>query len=195
VFVLTLKSTQFINAGRAAMIIDILTHTPLWVWGILAALVVLGLKQTRDRQLSPVRLTVLPLIFIGLSLSGLLRIAAGLPLAIGTWACGFACVALLLRQALAVPRARWSAATQTVHVPGSWLPLVLIVGLFLMKYGVGVTLAIHPEQGVDPMFNGACEFVYGLFAGLFWFRSRSLRAVVPAGGEASAVALRQNPLP
>jgi hypothetical protein len=177
------------------MIIDILTHTPLWVWGILAALVVLGLQQTRDRQLSPTRLTVLPVVFIGLSLSGVLRFPGIAPLAIGAWACGFACVALLLRRALAVPRARWSVETQTVAVPGSWLPLVLIVGLFLMKYGVGVTLAMHPEQGSDPTFSAVYEFVYGLFAGLFWFRSRSVRAVVPARNAASAVALRQNPLP
>lgn len=168
------------------MIIDILTHTPVWVWGVLAALVVLGLKQTRDRQLSPTRLTVLPLIFIALSLSGLLRVPTGISLAVGAWLCGFAFVALVLRRALAVPRARWSAETQTVWVPGSWLPLALIVGLFLMKYGVGVTLAMHPQRGMEPAFSGICEFVYGLFAGLFWFRSRSLRAVVPDSAKAPA---------
>jgi hypothetical protein len=63
-----------------------------------------------------------------------------------------------------------------------------------MKYGVGVTLAIHPDEGADPLFSGVSEFVYGLFAGLFWFRSRSLRAVVPAGAGPSAVALGQNPV-
>jgi hypothetical protein len=177
------------------MSIDILTHTPLWVWAILAALVRLGLLQTRDRQLSPVRLVVLPLIFIALSLSGVLRVATGIPIAIGAWLGGFALVAIAWRRALAVPGARWSDDTQTVHVPGSWLPLVLIVGLFLLKYGVGVTLAIHPQQGADPVFNGVCEFIYGVFAAMFWFRARSLRAVLPAGAAASAGALRQNPLP
>lgn len=170
------------------MIVDILTHTPLWVWAILAALVRLGVLQSRDRQVSPLRLTVLPLIFIALSLSGVLRASAGLPLAIGAWLCGFALVALTIRPALVVPRARWSAETRSVHVPGSWLPLVLIVGLFLMKYVLAVTLAIHPELGADALISGGCELIYGLFAGMFWFRSRSLRAVVPAGAEASGVA-------
>ena len=47
------------------MFIAILQHTPVWVWGLLAVLVTLGLSQTRSRELSLTRVTVLPLVLLG----------------------------------------------------------------------------------------------------------------------------------
>jgi len=38
----------------------ILQHTPGWVWGLLALLVVIGLAQTRSREMSPARISTLP---------------------------------------------------------------------------------------------------------------------------------------
>ena len=43
------------------MFIAIVRHTPVWVWGLLAALVAVGLAQTRDRELSLKHVTILPL--------------------------------------------------------------------------------------------------------------------------------------
>jgi len=44
------------------MIVIILSHTPVWVWGLLAALMALGFSQTRQRRLAPWRLLMLPLV-------------------------------------------------------------------------------------------------------------------------------------
>lgn len=38
--------------------IAIVQHSPAWVWGLLAALVALGLWQARARELSLTRVTV-----------------------------------------------------------------------------------------------------------------------------------------
>ena len=46
--------------------LTVLSHTPPWVWLILAALVALGLRQARDHVVSPSRLLVQPLALGGL---------------------------------------------------------------------------------------------------------------------------------
>ena len=54
------------------MILDMLRHTPFWVWAVLMKLVVLGLWQSRARRIGRGRVTLLPLVMIGLSFGGVL---------------------------------------------------------------------------------------------------------------------------
>ncbi len=54
------------------MILGILEHTPVWVWGVFVAILLLGLQQTRTRDVSIARATILPVVMILLSLSGVL---------------------------------------------------------------------------------------------------------------------------
>jgi hypothetical protein len=158
------------------MAIDILRHTPVWVWLVFVALVALGLAQTRDRQITLARVTTLPLLFIFLSLSGVLR--NGNPwIALAAWAAGCGAVIGFARRAVAVRGATWSATTRRLHVPGSWVPLPLIVGLFSAKYAVAVTQALNPTllTRIGPLVT--CNLVFGAFAGMFWCRSDSLRRI------------------
>ncbi len=159
------------------MLIQIVLHTPGWVWGLFAALVALGLSQARDRELSTLRITLLPLAMIALSLSGVLTAFGHFPPALGGWAAGVGVALTFARSLVAVRGARWLPASQAVFVPGSWLPLALIVALFIVKYAAGATLALHPALAVDATFAGTCSVAYGLFSGLFLARGLGLRAV------------------
>lgn len=157
------------------MFIAIVQHTPAWVWGLLAVLVSLGLLQTRDREMSLLRITVLPLVMLGLSLSGVLSAFGHLPVAIGGWSTGVAAALAFGRQFIAVRGASWVPQTGTLHVPGSWLPLALMVGLFTVKYVAGASLAMHPTLAADAAFAGPISLAYGCFSGLFLARAGSLR--------------------
>ena len=169
------------------MFIAIVQHTPVWVWGLLAALIALGLSQARDREMSLMRVTILPLAMIVLSMSGVLSAFGHFPVALGGWAAGVGAALTLGRHFgrafITVRGAAWSAQTATLHVPGSWLPLVLIVALFALKYVAGVSLALHPELAVDARFAGLISLAYGMFSGLFLARGWSLRHLAkrPAG--------------
>ena len=68
-------------------------------------------------------------------------------------------------------------------MPGSWLPLVLIVPLFSLKYFAGASLALHPDLATDAAFAGPMSLAYGSFSGLFLARGLALRNVAnrPAG--------------
>ena len=155
--------------------IAIVQHTPAWVWGLLTALVALGLWQTRPLEMSLTRVTVLPLVLTTLSLGGVLSAFGHLPVAFVAWAAGVAVALGLARKAVSVRGASWSASRGLLHVPGSWLPLVLIVSLFAVKYGAGVSLSLAPALASDWTFAGLCSLAYGMFSGLFLARALSLR--------------------
>ena len=159
------------------MLIQIVLHTPAWVWALFAALLAIGLSQTRDREMSALRVTVLPVAMIVLSAVGVMSAFGRFPVAIGAWAGGLGVALACARSLVAVRGARWLAGSQTVLVPGSWLPLALIVSLFLVKYVAGASLALHPALASDPAFATACSGAYGLFSGLFLARGLGLRAV------------------
>ena len=67
------------------MIVNILSHTPVWVWGLLSALMALCLSQTRQRQLAPWRLLMLPLVLLGLGLWSMAPGFIALPLTALVW--------------------------------------------------------------------------------------------------------------
>ncbi len=162
------------------MISAILAHTPVWVWVLLAALTALGLWQTRPRDLSLTRVMVVPRVMMALSAAGVLSAFGAAPAALLAWGAGVGVALLVVRGLVQVPGARWSPDTATLHVPGNALPLVLILGLFLIKYVVGATLALHPQLGADVPFAAACSLGYGLFSGTFLARAMNLRALAGA---------------
>ena len=164
-------------------VVEIVRRTPVWVGLLLVALIVLGVSSVRSRDVSIGRLVLLPLVMIGLAAWGVQSaFGAGGHLAelLGLWA---ACGALLLAfgTRLAPPAgARFDAATRRVHLPGSWVPLLLILMVFLMKYGIGVQLAIEPALAQSSGFALAVTALYGLLSGLFAARAlRVLRLVRP----------------
>jgi len=157
------------------MSIAILQHTPAWVWAAFVVLIAYGLSQTRPREMGLLRVTILPLVMIALSLSGVFRSFGHQPLALGGWATGVAAALSLARNLVEARGARWLPASGTILVPGSWLPLALIVGLFAVKYVAGAGLAVQPALAADPLFASLCGLGYGSFGGLFLARGWGLR--------------------
>jgi hypothetical protein len=163
------------------MVVNILQHTPLWVWVLFVALIALGWSQARPREVSRARAIVLPVLLIALSLVGVVSAFGLFPLALGMWVAGFGASLWLAGDAMAVRGVAWSSASGRLQLPGSWLPLTLIVSLFVLKYGAGVCLAVNPGLAANALFASLCSVAYGTFAGLFWGRARSLRGVARSG--------------
>jgi hypothetical protein len=159
------------------MIVNILEHTPTWVWIVFAGLLALGLSQIRTREVSKARATILPLIMVALSLSGMLSAFGQVPIALAGWVVGVVLTLRFLAPFVGVRGALWLPETNRFRVQGSWIPVMLIVGVFLTKYVAGVAMAIHPSLAADTTFALFLSLVYGVFAGLFWGRARSLRVL------------------
>lgn len=172
------------------MLSAILKGTPAWVWGLLAVLLVLGINQLLARSVSLRRVTLLPLAMTGLSVYGMASAFGAspvLPAVLLIWLlCG--AVVIALRWAQPAPAgARYDAAHKRFHVPGSALPLLLILGIFVTKYTVGVVLAMQPHLAQQLDFSVAVAALYGVFSGVFIVRASrlwrlALRAqALPAG--------------
>jgi amino acid permease len=156
------------------MLLQILQGTPLGVWALFAGLVGLGLSQARARTIGSQRAALLPAALVVLSLAGVVTAFGGKPLAIAAWAAGSGAAIVTGPRLLPRLRATWQAAGDTLQVAGSWLPLALIVSLFLVKYAAGVSLALHPGLASESEFVIACSLAYGVFSGLFAARGLQL---------------------
>jgi hypothetical protein len=163
------------------MFTQILTHTPIWVWIVLAVLVKLGLSQTKPHDVSLVRVTILPLVMLALSASGVLSAFGYFPVALGGWAAGVGIALIFARNAIAVRGATWSTETQKLHLPGNWVPLALMMGIFATKFLAGISLAMEPALATHVVFAGLCSLAYGAFSGLFLGRGLYLRSLATHG--------------
>lgn len=160
---------------------DIVLRTPAWVGGLLVFLLLLGFSAVRTRRLPRTRLVLLPLAMTGLALWGVVSAFGGtrsLPALLALLALWLLCAALVLlsqRGRSAPPGTRFDPASRSFELPGSWVPMALILAVFLMKYGIGVQLALEPQLGQDLAFALGVTALYGALSGLF--AARTLRVL------------------
>ncbi|MBK0392820.1 DUF6622 family protein [Ramlibacter algicola] len=168
---------------------QILRGTPTWVGGLLAGLVVLGATQLRARNVGALRTALVPVGMLAFSASGMVGAFASSHLfteVLSAWIGVAGLVALAFLPGM--PNASYDAARRQFHVPGSVLPLLMIVGIFLVKWAVGVELALAPQRVQDGSFVLAIACTYGVFNGLFAGRALRLAKLVrtPAAPVAAA---------
>jgi hypothetical protein len=154
-------------------LLAVLQHTPVWVWPLLAALLSLGVWQAFPRTVKLRRATLLPAAMLALSLWGVISVF-GSGQALVAWALGGVAAATWNWHAGSPRSARWSATEQVFRLPGSWVPLLLILGIFCTKFGVGMSLAHHPDLRHATGFAAAVSMAYGVFSGLFAGRAMTL---------------------
>ncbi|HSV36339.1 MAG TPA: DUF6622 family protein [Ramlibacter sp.] len=168
-----------------SMLVQILTNTPVWVWGLLAALLVLGFSQARARTASVARIALLPLGLGAFSLWGTISAFGASPAVLGSWAAATIALLLIVTQMTLPAGVRYDSARRQFALPGSWVPLVLILGIFITKYAVGVSLVMRPELRLDGTFTLAIATLYGVFSGIFAGRTvRLLRLALRPGAPA-----------
>lgn len=126
----------------------VLGGAPAWVYLLLAALIVLGVRRLRTREL-PLLVALIPAVafftWSVIGASGFARIA-GAEVAAFAWSAGaafgaFSAFALPDAPAIRLPGRR-------VRQPGSPVPLVLYVTVFLARFACGAWAALNPEQAI-----------------------------------------------
>ncbi len=161
------------------MLLTIVQSTPTWVWMLLAALMWLGASQCIARSVSLRRVLLVPIamaVFSAWGMASAFGSASQLTGILTAWL-GTACAAAALAWWwLRMPPtgARYDAASQRFHLPGSAWPLLLIVGIFLVKYIVGVELALQPALAQDNHVALQVALLYGAFNGAFAARTGRL---------------------
>ena len=147
------------------LLIAIATHTPPWVLLVLALLVFLGVQALRPRTVALARVFITPAVFIGWGLVSLAAAAKTAPAVLPA-----AAIAAVLGVGLALLSVRLDALRAEpgrVTLPGSALPLVRNLAIFVAKFVIAVALAVRPDRRealllADAAVSGAA---LGYFAG------------------------------
>lgn len=172
------------------MFFQILRHTPYWVWLVLAMLLWRGALLMRPRQVPRSRVAILPALFVLLSAAGVVAGFGLQPQALICWGAGLVLAAFETHRAGPPRGAQYLAERRSYQMPGSGVPLLLIVLAFSAKYSVGIELALHPALRNAPMFAAAVCAAYGAISGVFLGRALRLRALhgpIPVAAEGSAM--------
>ena len=148
-------------------VLPILQGAPLWVWALLALLLFLGIRSLRTRAVPVASLVALPLAFFGLSVTNLLPFDQLSPIRIGVWVA--ALLVGMIPGWFVVPPARIAIdrPRRRITVPGSVVPLILMLAAFAGGFYFGYLFARYPELKTDPTTLAAASTYRGLMSGYF----------------------------
>ena len=174
------------------MLYEILAHTPLWVWCVLLALLWLGLSQSVPRHVRLRRVVLLPVAMTGVSLYGTFASFSPLYWSWVLWAGAALATVTWFASADLPAGVGYNAQTQVFSLPGSWVPLGMMMAIFFTRYVVGVLLALFPALTRDPAVAAMVASLYGALSGVFIGRMlrllRQARESAPATPQAPTVA-------
>jgi hypothetical protein len=155
---------------------------PVWVPAVLLGLLALGWRLSRTRTVRPAVLVAIPVAMFGFSLAGVAS-AFGVDLpALLVWVAAYAAAAI--GGARLVSPAGMARVGALVRVPGSWLPMGLLIGIFAAKFVLGFAAGVHSPVLHDPMFVLAMSATLGLLSGGFGARAVAVHRFVRAAGTA-----------
>ena len=145
-------------------------HVPVWVFFILAALLWLGLSARKNRWVRWRVPIIVPIAMTFMAVSSLvtqyLATDALMP-AVLAWlgVCGLTAWQLSRRP---LPEAvLYIAESGKFHLPGSYVPLAMYLGIFAFKFMVGFMTGMHMPIVNDLLFVLGISAIYGLFSGVF----------------------------
>jgi hypothetical protein len=156
--------------------LQILSHTPVWVFALFAGLLGFGLLQTRSREVRRPLAYALPAGMVALSLSGV-QSSFGLTLTTVTaWTSGLIVVTLIVSQVFPDKRLALDSADGTFHIPGSLTPLAVMMAIFFTKYAYAVLQGLGAAAATSDLAAPALSLAYGCFSGYFCARAVMLGA-------------------
>ena len=158
------------TTAMTSFLLSVLSHTPVWVWALLALLVALGLRQTRAQIVTRRRLVAVPVGLGIYSLVGLLQTFGGHSSSLLPWVAG-AVLGFGLNQLWQLPRQVQALPDGRFRLGGSVVPLVLFMAIFLMRYVLAVALNIEPELAHAPTLVLPACLLMGLSIGLLAARA------------------------
>ena len=150
---------------------QVLKGTPIWAWAILVALIVLGINQLRARVVSRYSVLIAPVIFLFV---GLMAAGRG-PIGFSAWALTLiATAAFTFFVWQPTGSARYDARTDRLTLPGSVIPMLLILAIFFLNYVINVALAINPARRSEMIWQVGPAIILGALSGVFIGRALTL---------------------
>ena len=122
--------------------LEILQHTPTWVYIVFVGLLCLSIRACFSREVNTRHAFIFPLVFILLSILTF-RHYPLVTLTLPVWAVGALAGALLSRYLLQRGEFKLGEKTHTLVVPGSYAILLILLLYFVLRYYLGYQEAVH----------------------------------------------------
>jgi len=148
-------------------ILDILTHTPIWVWGLFAFVVFIASQSIADRTVSLFRLVLLPAIMLIIAATGLVSGGWGVLPAILVGIAAGSAVGWLLEREGGTRR----LANGKVWLRGDWWTLAQVLLTFGVRYTATVIGVVNPALGSTFAFQLATALISSLLSAMFLGRT------------------------
>lgn len=155
---------------------------PSWVPVLFLVLVFLGYRQSLPRTVKPGTMVAIALAMFGLSLSGVIRAFGAEPLVLLLWASGYALAVVVGARHFAARGL--TVVGSAVRMPGSWIPMLLILGVFTAKFALGFLSGVRSPLLHSFGFVSAMSSVLGALSGGFGARAVAVHRSVTAAGAA-----------
>lgn len=152
-----------------------LASIPAWVPAVFLLMLVLGYRQSLERSVRPATLATVALAMLGYSLYGVLSAFGVVPAALALWAAGYLAVAL--GGARLVPSGAMAVIEGAVRVPGSWVPMVLLLSIFAAKFALGFAAGVHSPLLHSTVFVAVMSGALGALSGGFGARALAVQRV------------------
>ncbi|WP_151632251.1 DUF6622 family protein [Noviherbaspirillum aerium] len=163
------------------MLQQMLINTPVWVWALLAFLIVRGVMSGIGRETGIRKLFIMPLAMLALSIHGMAASFGADPFAAPAWLAATVAGTALAWALFSLDSVSVYPERGTVFQQGSWMPLMLMLAIFFVKYAVNVILHVAPQARQDGGFVIAVCVLYGLFNGIFIGRLLRILAIYRSG--------------
>ena len=168
------------GAPLSVVIIEVLKHTPAYVWVILAALVVFGSLQLRDQVVARARVLALPIGLGAYSLWGATATFGAHWDVVAAWAVGLGAMLYAARWVAWPRKVEFLPERNAFAVAGSVVPLIAMLGVFAVRYVATVTLILNPQWRGLASVAIIGGLGYGLLSGVFAMRARTILAHAPS---------------
>ena len=156
--------SHVMNDLQGSWMVQIISHTPVYVWLLLAYLVRNGWKAREDYVISWKSLLIMPAVmFVWSMYSTVIRhgsitmIVWALSLTIGIWL-----GALTVRKL----KLRFDKQRNLIAIAGNWTPMILSMTIFSLRYFLGVMYGMHPDL-TGSHSTLAIECVATIISGMF----------------------------
>ena len=143
------------------------SQTPWWVYVLFIYLVQRGISASKTQVVSIKKLTILPLVFVALSIHTLMTSFHVNAMVIGVWLASIILGSiigwlLICQHQFKIDRKNW-----LIQLPGSWMTLILILAIFISKYYFSYQLGSDPELANQTGFEFSMLGITGICTGLF----------------------------
>jgi hypothetical protein len=145
----------------------VISHTPLWVWAILCFLIYRGIVASKDRTVNITSASIIPIVMLGLSLQGIVSAVGHSAFVLLSWLLSLLVFTFIFWKLGNKSNISACNSEDKILLKGSWLPLILMMGIFCTKYVINVALAIQPQLHQNFGFIVIVCVLFGVMNGLF----------------------------